>query len=335
MSDLLLTYIIPLYNTETYVLKCLQSIVDQDLSPDQYEVIVVDDGSTDGSRAVVEGFAREHSQVMLLTQDNAGVSAARNLALEHARGRYLQFVDSDDYLMGQTMASLLRRAISEDLDVMVLNNRKATPDGVVTLATEAFSASTGVMTGVEYLDGHSMTPYIWRYLVKRDFLERNQWRFNPSLIVCEDGALIAEFMLRAARVAHDEAAIYCYVNRSDSAMHNPGLNHLRKRLYSQIDSASIIDGTIKKFQHDNRQDAPASVAGLRNVYLFFALTRAFTAGIVDDVLDHMRDAGLYPFPCVGPEANYGGTKWKIIHSLMMHPHLWAMLSKLYLKIKKN
>ena len=96
MSDLLLTYIIPLYNTETYVLKCLQSIVDQDLSPDQYEVIVIDDGSTDGSRAVVEGFAREHSQVMLLTQVNAGVSAARNLALEHARGRYLQFVDSDD-----------------------------------------------------------------------------------------------------------------------------------------------------------------------------------------------------------------------------------------------
>ena len=85
-NSILLTYIIPVYNTERYVLKCLQSVVNQGLHPDQYEVLVVDDGSTDGSREVVKEFAADRPQVHLLTQANAGVSAARNLALDHARG---------------------------------------------------------------------------------------------------------------------------------------------------------------------------------------------------------------------------------------------------------
>ena len=87
MTSPLLTYIVPLYNTEAYVQRCLQSIVDQGLEEDQYEVLVVDDGSTDGSKAVVEAFIGEHPQVRLLTQANAGVSAARNKAIDQARGQ--------------------------------------------------------------------------------------------------------------------------------------------------------------------------------------------------------------------------------------------------------
>ena len=68
MTSPLLTYIVPLYNTEAYVQRCLQSIVDQGLEEDQYEVLVVDDGSTDGSKTVVEAFIGEHPQVRLLTQ---------------------------------------------------------------------------------------------------------------------------------------------------------------------------------------------------------------------------------------------------------------------------
>ena len=97
MSDILLTYIVPLYNTEPYVLKCLQSLVNQGLNPEQYEIIAVDDESTDGTVAVVDSFAREHPVVRILCQSHAGVSSARNLALDHARGRYIQFGWHGDY----------------------------------------------------------------------------------------------------------------------------------------------------------------------------------------------------------------------------------------------
>ena len=180
-----------------------------------------------------------------------------------------------------------------------------------------------------------MTPYIWRYLISREYLERHEWRFDTSLIVCEDGELIARFMLPAERVAGSGEASYCYVSRSDSAMRNQDREHLLRRLFSQIDSAESIDKTIQKYQSESGTQAPASVSGLRNVYLFFAMTKALTAGCVNEVVDRIDKAGLYPFPCVGPESDYHGFKWSVIHKMMMNRRLWSFLSDIYKKIKRN
>lgn len=341
MSDLLLTYIIPVYNTERYLSRCLNSVVSQGLAEDEYEVLVVDDGSTDGSLDIVKAFALEHPSVRILSQPNAGVSAARNLALDHARGEYIQFVDSDDYLEEGVMASLLRQVIDERLDVLLFNYKSVDDMGrpVPSVKQGDQYPSTSVMSGTDYLSGHAMTPYIWRFLICRSFFEKGGgdgqgWRFDTSLIVCEDGALIARFLLAAARVAHSGTVVYCYVNRSDSAMHNTDREHLRRRILSQVDSAASISETISSYEKVTGETSPASVSGLRNVYLYFALTKALTSGCVDEVLERMRQAGLYPFPCVGPEANYSGKKWKIIHYLMMHPRLWKWLSYIYRKIRQ-
>lgn len=335
MNGVLLSYIIPLYNTEHFILRCLQSVVNQGLNPDEYEVIVVDDGSTDGGLALVQSFAAVHSQVRLVCQRNAGVSAARNAALDMAQGCYVQFVDSDDYLTENTVQPLLKRAIDESLDVLEFNyDCVDTAGNAIPHVRDDNYPSTVAMTGVKYLSDHSMTPYVWRFLVRREFLIQGGWRFNTSLVVCEDGALIADFMLNASRVAHDSAIPYCYVNRGDSAMHNPDRDHLRRRIFSQIDAAVSIDRSMSAYQAASGSQAPPSVAGVRNVYLYFSMTKALTCGLVDEAVDRMRQAGLFPFPCVGPEANYHGAKWKVIHRLMMHPRLWAFLSKIYRLIKK-
>ena len=334
MNEILLTYIIPVYNTERYVLRCLQSIVNQQLWPDDYEVLVVDDGSTDGSRAVVEAFAAKHRQVKLLTQQNAGVSAARNLAMDNARGRYLMFVDSDDRLGDDVIHRLVQRAIDDDLDVLSFNYECEDAQGnVLPHSREDNYATTPVVTGYDFLQVHSMTPYVWRFLLRREYLQQGGWRFDPSLIVCEDGALIARFLLNAPRMAHEDTIAYCYVNRSDSAMHNPDKEHLRRRVFSQVDAAASINATARQFEAKAGHPAPASVDGVRNVYLYFSMTKALTCGMVDEVLDRISKAGLYPFPCVGPEADYHGAKWKIIHRLMMVPGLWKLLSKIYQKVR--
>ena len=336
MTGLLLTYIVPVFNTERFLLRCLRSIVDQGLTEDAYEVLVVDDGSTDGSRALVQSFIDEgHPQVRLLSQPNSGVSAARNLALDHARGRYLYFVDSDDFLMEGQMSALLTQAVDENLDVLVFNYNRTDEDGnVIETSSGADVGTSTVTTGVEFLQGHSMTPYIWRYLILRELIESNNWRFDKSLIVCEDGELIARFMLSAQRVMGNNVSPYCYVIRGDSAMNSQDSSHLRRRIFSQIDSAISINETIKCYQKITGAMVPASVSGLRNLYLYFSMTKALTCGNVDEAIGRMRNAGLYPFPCVGPEADYSGIKWKILHRLMMCPSLWSTLCKLYCKIKK-
>ena len=333
MGSILLTYVVPVYNTEAFITRCLNSLVDQGLQDDEFEVLVVDDGSTDKSRDIVETVAARHPQVRLLCQHNAGVSAARNLALDHASGRYVQFVDSDDYLEAGSMQALLQRVVDEELDVLVFNYSMVDTAGnrLPSMRNDCWQ-STAVASGADYLSQHCMTPYVWRFLVRRDYLGKH--RFDTSLIACEDGALIAQFLLNAPRVAHDQADVYRYVNRSDSAMHNPDVEHLRRRIVSQVDAASSIDVTIRDFEERTGTKAPASVAGLRNVYLYFSMTKALTCGYVDQVLNRIRQAGLFPFPCVGPEANYVGFKWKVIHRLMMCPGIWKLLSMIYCKIKK-
>lgn len=335
MAEPLLTYIVPVYNTAAYLPRCLQSIIDQPVAADDCEILVVDDGSTDGSRDVVERFARDYPQVRLLSQPNAGVSAARNLALDNASGRYVAFVDSDDYLEDGAAAVMLDRVVDDDLDVLVFNFSRMMPDGTDCKDTSRDNyASSTVTTGVDYLQQHVMSPYVWRYLVRRTLIEDNRLRFNTSFIACEDGDFIARFMLQAARVAHHNVKGYCYVKRSDSAMHNPDADHVKRRIFSQVDAAASIDGTLRQYEAQTGKTAPASVAGLRNVYLFFSMTKALTSGCVDEVLRRIRQAGLYPFPCIGPEANYYGKKWALIHRVMMHPGLWKALSGIYCKIKK-
>lgn len=336
MPELLLSYIVPVFNTEPYLLRCLRSIVHQNLPDKAYEVLVVDDGSTDGSQALVQSFINQgHTQVRLLEQPNSGVSAARNLALDHARGAYVYFIDSDDFLMEGQMSTLLAQAVDEDLDVLVFNYNRADGEGNITEAAFGKDVSTpSVMTGAEFLEGHSMTPYIWRYLIRRELIEGNVWRFDKSLIVCEDGDLIARFMLAAQRVKGHGASPYCYVSRGDSAMRSQDKEHMRRRIFSQIDAAASINNTIGKYEKNTGKTVPASVSGLRNVYLYFSLTNALSTGCVDQTIERMKDVGLYPFPCVGPEADYSGVKWKILHHLMMRPSLWSALSKLYCKIKK-
>ena len=130
MTELSLTYIVPVFNTEPFLLRCLRSIVNQGIAKDDYEVLVVDDGSTDGSRALVQSFVDEgQAQVRLLTQENSGVSKARNMALDHARGRYVYFVDSDDFLLDGMLSALLAQAVDHDLDVLVFNYNRTDVQG--------------------------------------------------------------------------------------------------------------------------------------------------------------------------------------------------------------
>ena len=336
MKEILLSYVVPVYNTEAYVIKCLETIVNQDINPDEYEVIVVDDGSPDNSRTIVEDYTRTHQQVRLISQPNGGLSAARNTGIKHARGHYLHFVDSDDYLVPGMMNSLLQRAVNQNLDILFFNYQNVDMQGqpISTDRVVEFP-STSPMSGYDFLCTHPMIPYAWRFLLSREYLDKNGHRFDTSILICEDGPFMAHILPNAGNVAYEDAVAYCYVNRGDSFMHNPDPEHLRRRLLSQVDAAASINEAITHFESTTGLTSPKSVAGMRNVYLYFSMTKALTCGCVDDVLQHIKQAGLYPFPCVGPEANYFGKKWAVIHRLMMCPGIWKFLSKIYCLIKKK
>ena len=114
-----LSFIVPFYNVELYIEECIRSLYNQDIPWDEYEVICIDDCSPDGSRKIVEKLQTEYPTLKLLTTpENLRQGGARNMGLDIARGKYIWFVDSDDYIKPNCLKSLLERAEQDDLDIL-------------------------------------------------------------------------------------------------------------------------------------------------------------------------------------------------------------------------
>ena len=106
--------IIPVYNAEKYLRECLDSVVNQTLK--DIEIICIDDGSTDHSRAILMGYEKSDPRITVISQENLGLSAARNCGMRYASGKYIYFLDSDDYIDGEALEILVRLAEENDAD---------------------------------------------------------------------------------------------------------------------------------------------------------------------------------------------------------------------------
>ncbi len=120
MKDILLSIIVPVYNVESYLRECLDSFYEQILSENEYEIICVNDGSTDGSAEILDEYASRHRNMHIYHQKNAGVSAARNVGLDHAVGKYIWFVDADDFIAAGIIDDILARLQNNDCDQLAI-----------------------------------------------------------------------------------------------------------------------------------------------------------------------------------------------------------------------
>ena len=118
---MILSVIVPVYNTEAYLEKCVSSLLDQDLPKEDYEIILIDDGSTDSSGSLCDVFVSAHDNIRVIHQSNRGLSAARNEGIALARGKYIQFVDSDDYLNPNVLQGIVLALESKNLDILRIN----------------------------------------------------------------------------------------------------------------------------------------------------------------------------------------------------------------------
>ena len=111
-----ISVIIPVYNVEKYLSKCIESVLEQDFS--DYEIILIDDGSTDTSGKLCDEYAENYSAIKVIHQQNKGLGGARNTGIEAAEGQYLLFVDSDDYIRDNIMTFLYDTAVCNDSDIV-------------------------------------------------------------------------------------------------------------------------------------------------------------------------------------------------------------------------
>jgi glycosyltransferase involved in cell wall biosynthesis len=203
MSAPLLSIVMPVYNVAPYLPRCLESLAA--LNPPAGEIIVVDDGSTDECPTILAEFAPRLPQIRVIRQENAGLSAARNTGLDAARGKYLAFVDSDDFVEPDAYAEALRLAEDEQLDMVLFNARYHYEGRQADRPIYADAPATGIIPGREWLrqrlKAGRFLHMVWMHLYRRDFVEAHHFRFIPRLIH-EDVIWTTKVLLAAQRIIY-------------------------------------------------------------------------------------------------------------------------------------
>ena len=208
--------IVPIYNVEAYLQDCLESLRTQTIS--RFEVICVDDGSTDNSASIAQTFVDQDARFALIRQPNAGLSAARNAGVQLARGRYLQFLDSDDYLVPHALEALTTTAVRDELDVLFydgesffetvdLSGRHSGYESYYTRSANHSSPMAGPDLFAQMLNTDDYRPSACLQFISRRHFEEQQLSFREG-IIHEDNLFTFQSLLTAARAAHTPQALY-------------------------------------------------------------------------------------------------------------------------------
>lgn len=274
MKSIDLSYIIPVYNTEEWLGECLASVAAH--KGKNVEFIIVDDGSTDASPQTAEAFAAADRRARIISRPNGGLSAARNTGLEHARGRYVVFVDSDDMVDAAAMGQILDTALSEEADVAVGKVDCLGSDG--SLRPWGRFLPPGVYgKGVDFLAdlyrNSIYYPMAVCYMVSRKLLEEHSLYFLQG-IIHEDELWTPKMLARAGKTVSTDISHYKYrIGREGSIMSSTApferalslariIRELRKDVEVMLDSASDFAKALPFYA--NRLAVLAEITGSLN-----------------------------------------------------------------------
>lgn len=216
--------IVPVYNAELYIDECLQTLCNQTMSANDYEIIVVDDGSSDNSLEIIRSVEKSNNNITVVVQNNQGASVARNTGLDMARGRYISFVDADDWVESHMLETLYNEAEQNEADMIffniIKNENETMPAYMVSgmysgekLKQEIYPRLISTINENSY--GKTLRGATWCKFLKKTLIDENFIRYDKRLIYNEDALFSIQATLASKRYVYLGDS-YLYHNRVSS-----------------------------------------------------------------------------------------------------------------------
>ena len=211
-----------MYNVAPFVERCIRSLEDQDIPKDEYEIICINDGSPDNCREIVEQLQQEFPNIILINQDNQGVSMARNNAIARANGIYILPVDPDDYVLANTFHYALNKANTNDLDVLFLKYQIINENGTRIWSADYSDQQEKILTGeFAYFFTRALAKggkdRSWGILYKKSLLDQYSITYPKEVPYLEDGVFLGKILLFASKVGYNNKMFYNFIKRPGSA----------------------------------------------------------------------------------------------------------------------
>lgn len=290
-----ISFVIPAYNVEEHISKCLNSILSQSLDESVYEVLVINDGSTDATGDIVNEYIKKFKNIKLINQENKGLAETRNVGVRRSIGRYIWFVDSDDYIVENCTIDLLKFSEDNDLDMLLVAPAARVTEDFQKDWEKNFPLE--IVKGKDYLACGAIDVGVWAYVFKRSFVEENKLHFLSGYYF-EDVEFTPRAIFYAKNIGLLNFSVYHYIQRDQSIMHT----FSPSRLSHYINVAKAIE----KFRKINRDDIvvqqffSSNVAGMVLAGFKAIAAHNLSQRFLDGYVAECRSSGLLPLKQVKP-----------------------------------
>lgn len=209
--------ITPVYNAEKYIQKCIESIQDQKFS--DFELLLVNDGSSDNSGGLCDYYAAKDQRIQVFHKKNGGVSNTRNLGLDKATGKYIIFLDSDDYFTPDTLVVCKDIIAENSLDILQFSLQGILSNGAPSNNTTIRHDTTETLSPDDYLKKGQLQVCAGGSCIKRSIIEDYNIRFDEKIKLAEDQLFIISSILHSKRIKYEDIVLYNYLDNPESATH--------------------------------------------------------------------------------------------------------------------
>ncbi len=294
-----LSVLIPMYNAELYIANCIDSILNQGLMPSDYEIIIMDDGSTDNSTNIVNAYVDKYDNILLYKTSHLGAYSTRNKLLKLAKGDYIYNIDADDYLAYNSLNTMINKAQESQCDIIGFDTIETDELDNYQLSESITTISPIVSSGKTFLENYkNMRHEIWWYMIKKEFLKRISLSFSSNEY-SGDVVFTLKAFLKAEKVVYIPIPIHRYVQTQNSLMRNKNFeSHSKKLEYMQM---MIVEKSqlIKDLKTDGDNDITVkNMTHRRDLFTFFniidMIKNPYGNGYVREKINMFKKAEAYP-----------------------------------------
>lgn len=288
-----LSIIIPVYNVEPYLERCVESVLNQNLSEDDYEILLINDGSTDNSGIIAQKLSQKKTNIKYTQQENKGLGGARNTGIKNAQGDYILLLDSDDWLDHNVLNHLLEVAFYKDLDLLIFKMKRFYNTEKV-VETEINYQCKEVITGRDFILQNRLEIQPCTALYRRELLIQNNINFIENFFY-EDVDFYLKVLLHSQRVYYLPKAIYNYFYNEKSITINTETKHNEKKI-AHYGNALL---RIAKVKDQQPLDVQKRIEFIMEKYMRWWMMMIYRNEInynaVSDVFKNLESYGIYPF----------------------------------------
>ena len=317
--------IIPIYNAEHTLPRCIDGFIAQTFK--DFELILVNDGSTDRSLSICRQYAAQHPFIHVVDQPNGGVSAARNAGMDVAQGTYLSFTDADDEVSPHFLETFVEACAHHDFVMQsIMQTDGSSPIETVTLNDEVYEGADRMAELLLHIHALDIPISIWSSLFSHRIITDHQLRFDPRIAVCEDVDFILRYLLHCRSAHTTPKANYLYHTPADTKTYNER-NPLRTSLKLLGEAYQLTE-------------SPSLRKGFRRCYLNWCIDSLLHLQQGEDAIPLATQFGILCQPYLGESTNTS-FHHRLFRTLSISPHpraiLWAAETsrKLYDLLKKS